>query len=749
MNANDQPKFENVQNEEGAVIDARSGGQGSASVHKMRATSKGMSESIIDKSETRTNDYRSANVTGNIRSRISANRDRKIIDGNHGGIRKLKLIAYDLLMLLLSGLVFMVISPSIVPMAPYEIALQFVLASICIILSRDVCRVYAQVWRYSRTNSYIRLMGADAIGGIIYILLSEVLPFKHPTFLRMVNIVLADLVGAIALRYAYTWVYEASMTNNYLRKIFRRNNWWTNAISNAVEFLTGISLRQKASELTIQDENKIRIAIVGAGRTGAMLAEDLLSNPNSVYRPVCFIDIDREKIGRRVSDIPVLPESEETRNKLVEMGVQEIVFALTNADSENKKRLYERYKATGCKMKVYDYPISQTAVNGKRQMREFDIEELLFRQPQKFVDERTRTYYKGKTVLISGGGGSIGSELCRQIAKMRPKKLIILDVYENGAYDIQQELRIGYGDRLDLAVEIISVCDREALDKVFGRYRPNVVLHAAAHKHVPLMEHNCCEAVRNNVFGTLNIVDISEKHGVEKFIMISTDKAVNPTNVMGATKRMCEMIVQSRIHSKTSFSCTRFGNVLGSNGSVIPLFKRQIMNGGPVTLTDKRIIRYFMTIPEASQLVLQSGAMAKNGELYVLDMGNPIKILELAENMIRLSGFEPYRDIDIVETGLRPGEKLYEELLIKTEELDRTSNDKIFVERDEPLSREEIEKKLAILREALVTEDDDVIRRAMKQVVSTYHSPKHVNDAAISSGRYAEEAEGCGSRAAV
>lgn len=748
MNAKDQPKFENVQSEAGTSIDACSGKVSDCAL-KRDIRSKIMSEGNVNTGDNNIRNCRSTHVTENIRNRISANRDRRMINGNHGGIRKLKLIAYDLLMLLLSGLVFMVISPSIVPMAPYEIALQFVLASICIILSRDVCRVYAQVWRYSRTNSYIRLMGADAIGGIIYILLSEVLPFRHPTFLRMVNIVLADLVGAIALRYAYTWVYEASMTNNYLRKIFRRNNWWTNAISNAVEFLTGISLRQKASELTIQDENKIRIAIVGAGRTGAMLAEDLLSNPNSVYRPVCFIDIDREKIGRRVSDIPVLPESEETRNKLVEMGVQEMVFALTNADSENKKRLYERYKATGCKMKVYDYPISQTAVNGKRQMREFDIEELLFRQPQKFVDECTRTYYKGKTVLISGGGGSIGSELCRQIAKMRPKKLIILDVYENGAYDIQQELRIGYGDRLDLAVEIISVCDREALDKVFGRYRPNVVLHAAAHKHVPLMEHNCCEAVRNNVFGTLNIVDISEKHGVEKFIMISTDKAVNPTNVMGATKRMCEMIVQSRIHSKTSFSCTRFGNVLGSNGSVIPLFKRQIMNGGPVTLTDKRIIRYFMTIPEASQLVLQSGAMAKNGELYVLDMGNPIKILELAENMIRLSGFEPYRDIDIVETGLRPGEKLYEELLIKTEELDRTSNDKIFVERDGPLSREEIEKKLAILRDALATEDDDVIRRAMKQVVSTYHSPKHVNDAAISSGRYAEEAEGYGSRAVV
>lgn len=240
----------------------------------------------------------------------------------------------------------------------------------------------------------------------------------------------------------------------------------------------------------------------------------------------------------------------------------------------------------------------------------------------------------------------------QEIAKMEPKQLIILDVYENCAYDIQQELKIAYGDKLNLQVEIVSICDRKQLEKVFEKHRPDVVLHAAAHKHVPLMEHNCCEAVKNNVFGTLNIVEVSEMYGVEKFTMISTDKAVNPTNVMGATKRMCEMIVQSRT-SKTNFSATRFGNVLGSNGSVIPLFKRQIANGGPVTVTDYRIIRYFMTIPEASQLVLTSGAMAKNGELYVLDMGKPVKILELAENMIRLSGYEPYKDINIIETGLR------------------------------------------------------------------------------------------------
>jgi len=487
---------------------------------------------------------------------------------------------------------------------------------------------------------------------------------------------------------------------------------------------------------------KINIAVVGAGRVGVMFAEELANNPRSAYRPCCFIDIDREKIGRSINGIPVLSEEEATQERLMSFPIQEIVFALPKMQADRKKELYDLYKHTGCKLKVYDYPLTQTVENGKRSMREFDIEELLFRQPMEFTDDRTHAYYRGKSVLISGGGGSIGSELCRQIAKMQPRQLIILDVYENGAYDIQQELRIAYGVTLDIRVEIVSVCDSAALDCVFERYHPDIVLHAAAHKHVPLMEHNCCEAVKNNVFGTLNIVSSSERFGVKKFTMISTDKAVNPTNVMGATKRMCEMIVLSRSGSSTNFSATRFGNVLGSNGSVIPLFKRQIAAGGPVTLTDRRIIRYFMTIPEASQLVLESGAMAKDGELYVLDMGRPVRILELAESMIRLSGFEPYRDINIVETGLRPGEKLYEELLIKTEELTKTDNRMIFIERDKPLSREEIDRKLEILRKAVETEDDEKVRRAMKRVVETYHAPEEVNCSAVE----ADEMQLAGSR---
>ncbi len=365
-----------------------------------------------------------------------------------------------------------------------------------------------------------------------------------------------------------------------------------------------------------------------------------------------------------------------------------------------KKILYDYYKNGGYKLKVYDYPTIYT-VGGKRHLREFDIEELLFRKPLVVSDERTNVYYKDKVVLITGGGGSIGSELCRQLAKMCPKEIIILDIYENGAYDVQQELKIAYGNRLDLQIEICSITNRKAIERVFEKYHPQIVINAAAHKHVPLMEHNCVEAIYNNVFGAQNLVELCEEYGAERFMMVSTDKAVNPTNVMGATKRMCEMIVQSAsTHGKVKYSSTRFGNVLGSAGSVIPLFKRQIANGGPVTVTDKRIIRYFMTIPEASQLVLQSGAIANNGELFVLDMGQPVKIMDLAENMIRLSGVQ---GIEIVETGLRPGEKLYEELLVKTEELDKTDNSMIFIERDTALSQEKIYQKIQVLKDACDT----------------------------------------------
>ena len=627
-----------------------------------------------------------------------------------------ELMCFDGLIYLMSAALVMIIYPGYTDkLPPLIIALHIVVGFLFMAGVRLLAKVYELVWRYAGPSDYIRMIGADAIACLAFLLFRVLMP-KSLTFLRAVSLFSLTLLGSITIRLFYQWVYLRRTSHSRLEKV----------LLTALRLTTGVSFADE-----IQNDNRIKIAIVGAGSVGAMLADELKQNPKAAYEPVCFVDIDEGKVGREIYGVPILPSDGELYDRLKRKAVQEVVFALPNVTTERRKELFSLYKGMGFKLKAYDYPILDTDESGKRHLHDFAIEDLLFRSANQFLNEETIAWFRGKSVLITGGGGSIGSELARQIARCKPSRLMILDVYENGAYDIQQELKIRYGDELNLRVEIVSVCDREKIDKIFSDHTPDIVLHAAAHKHVPLMERNVCEAVTNNVFGTLNVVEACEKYHVKRFIMISTDKAVNPTNVMGATKRMCEMIVQSRSGETTSFSATRFGNVLGSNGSVIPLFKRQISNGGPITITDKRIIRYFMTIPEASQLVMTSGAMAKNGELYVLDMGKPVKILDLAENMIRLSGLEPYKDIDIVETGLRPGEKLYEELLIKTEELDKTDNDMIFVERDAPLSQEEIAAKLAKLKQALKTQSNRVVKEVLMEVVPTYHSPEEVNEKAI------------------
>ena len=411
------------------------------------------------------------------------------------------------------------------------------------------------------------------------------------------------------------------------------------------------------------------------------------------------------------------------------MKIQEILVAIPSTSEARRQEILR--ELSGLHIKVTVLPGTLELIRQKpirAQLRDIQIEDLLGREPIRLNPAPVDSFLGGKTVLVTGGGGSIGSELCRQIVKHDPKRLVIVDIYENNAYDIQQELLYKYGGRLDLSVEIASIRDRERLQQLFARYRPDVIFHAAAHKHVPLMEQSPQEAVRNNVLGTLNLVRTADEYGVSKFIQISTDKAVNPTSVMGASKRLCEMILQSmKGRSATDFAAVRFGNVLGSNGSVVPLFKRQIAAGGPITITDKRIIRYFMTIPEAAQLVLQAGAMARQNELYVLDMGRPVKILDLAENLIRLSGFTPYQDIDIVETGLRPGEKLYEELLIASRDIEKTENDQIFIERQPAITSEELEEKLAVLYAALEKNDPSVIRDALHHVVPTFHEPEELN----------------------
>lgn len=622
------------------------------------------------------------------------------------------LIIYDLAVFIIASMILLVIYRGTEKLSVSGIVEQMILAGVCVFSARMIGNIYGQVWRYGGIQCYIRLLATDSIAFLAYFCLELLLPIPKVTFARMLSLISMNLLGALAMRMMYRYAYKCGNQENLRGKILAKLLYMVSGLESGCD----------------KEVQKIKVAIIGAGRVGVSLAEELLNNEESAYIPRCFIDVAKEKVGREIHDIPVYSEDEATFAKLGELEVQEIIFAIPSMEAEKKKKLYNYYKEAGYKLKVYDYP-TMYAAGGKRHLREFDIEELLFRKPIVVADERTNAYYKDKVVLITGGGGSIGSELCRQLAKMNPKKIIILDIYENGAYDVQQELKIAYGNKLDLQIEICSITHKKALKRVFDKYHPQIIINAAAHKHVPLMEHNCIEAIYNNVFGTKNLVDLCEEYHAERFMMVSTDKAVNPTNVMGATKRMCEMIVQSAsTHGTVKYSATRFGNVLGSAGSVIPLFKRQIANGGPVTVTDKRIIRYFMTIPEASQLVLQSGAIANNGELFVLDMGQPVKIMDLAENMIRLSGVQ---GISVIETGLRPGEKLFEELLVKTEDLDKTSNSMIFIEHDTALSAEEIDKKLEILKEACEHEDDLVAKEALRSVVPTFKRPEDVNKEVI------------------
>ncbi len=631
---------------------------------------------------------------------------------------KWTLILYDLVAFLVVNFGLYSIYWKYLQVGPRDIIINSMLAFGSLLICRLIGKIYKQIWRYGGIQCYIRLVVTDALGSAIFILLEYTLnrPFRFTRllFVMMVALMSVDLLLVLTMRMMYRFCFKCGNNASVFGKILRT----------LLKMFAGVEITKN------DDSSKIKIAIVGAGNAGVSLAEDLLNNAGSPYTPRMFIDINESKAGRQIHGVPVLADNELIFETIREYKIQEIVIAIPSVGPERRKELYDRFVKSGCKIKTYDYPSIQK-IGAKPQLREFDIDDLLFRKQIKVSDEKTNAYFKDKVVLITGGGGSIGSELCRQLSKMGPKQVIILDIYENGVYDVQQELKFQYKDVLDLRVEIASITNKPAMARVFDTYHPQIVINAAAHKHVPLMEHNCIEAVENNVFGTKVVLELCEEYGTERFMMVSTDKAVNPTNVMGATKRMCEMIAQGySTRGNVKCSCTRFGNVLGSAGSVIPLFKRQIANGGPITLTDKRIIRYFMTIPEASQLVLQSGAMANNGELFVLDMGQPVKIYDLAQSMINLAGVG---NIEIIETGLRPGEKLYEELLVKTEELDTTDNELIFIERENPITFEEVEKKLAVLENAIKSGDDDVVREALRSVVPTFKTPEEVNKTAAAS----------------
>ena len=467
-----------------------------------------------------------------------------------------------------------------------------------------------------------------------------------------------------------------------------------------------------------------RVLIAGAGTSGAVILKEMLTSQYAQGHVVCFVDDDKNKVGKILNGVPIAGKREDIPGLVEKYKVDEIYIAMPSAPAKDRKEIIEICRETGCRVKIL--PGIYQLLNGEvsvGKLREVEIEDLLGREPVRVNIDEILDYVHGKVVLVTGGGGSIGSELCRQIAGHQPKTLIVFDVYENNAYDLQQELKDKF-PKLHLVVLIGSVRNTHRIESVFEKYRPEIVYHAAAHKHVPLMEDSPNEAIKNNVFGTYKTAKAADKYGAKRFVLISTDKAVNPTNIMGASKRMCEMVIQMmNAKSKTDFVAVRFGNVLGSNGSVIPLFKKQIEQGGPVTVTHPDIIRYFMTIPEAVSLVLQAGAYAKGGEIFILDMGEPVKILDLAKNLIRLSGYKPGEDIAITFTGLRPGEKLYEELLMDEEGMQDTPNKLIHIGKPIAFDTKECSEQLDRLYE-VANLDSEAIRGEVKKIVPTYQ-PKN------------------------
>ena len=480
-----------------------------------------------------------------------------------------------------------------------------------------------------------------------------------------------------------------------------------------------------------QDNKANNLLIIGAGMGAREIIIAIKNNMRDKYNIVGIIDDDISKINHYILGVKVLGTRYDIPKIAKEKNVDLIFFAINKIDAISRRKILEICQETGVKTRVL--PTTEEVITkhgAMNSLRDVQIEDLLGREPVHLDNKNINSLIKNKTVLVTGGGGSIGSELCRQIVKYDPKRLVILDIYENNLYDIEMELRAEY-PKLNLEAIVASVRDKARLNNVFETYKPEIVFHAAAHKHVPLMEKSPLEAIKNNVFGTYNVVNCADEYGVEKFVLSSTDKAVNPTNIMGASKRVCEMIVQAKNKvSNTEYAAVRFGNVLGSNGSVIPLFKKQIERGGPVTVTHKDITRFFMTIPEAVQLILQAVTYAKGGEIFVLDMGEPVKIYDLAVSLIKLLGYEPNVDIPIEITGLRPGEKLYEEILMSEEGLTSTKHNKIFITEPMSITMEELEEKLEKLKELLKLEKDEnsEVKRYIKEIVPTFKEPEEVNN---------------------
>lgn len=589
----------------------------------------------------------------------------------------------------------------------YNLTKQTILTIMFTFMALWLFGAYTKMWRYFKAKDYLSCVLGTATGVLM------VLIFSFFGFF--------EIYGSMTAFYVFLLVELIISTVGIVtfRLVFRTT------------FLTLV----KVGESTARK----RTLLVGAGRAGKIILKEvnnasLSDEVAQQYDIIGIVDDNKALTGTKIQDVPVIGTTEKIESICYAEKIDTILMAIPSCNEEDRRRILGECSKTPCKIKVIpyvgnlifdEYDGSKKEGDSKSvisQLNDINVNDLLGRPPITFDKTVTRNLIRGKVCMVTGGGGSIGSELVRQIATFEPKEIIIVDIYENNAYDIQQELLMEYGDKLNLKTLIASVRDYEKIKTIFEQYNPQLVFHAAAHKHVPLMEDVPEEAVKNNVVGTYNMATLSDIMGVQKFIMISTDKAVNPTNVMGATKRCCEMIVQymAQSGSKTEFVTTRFGNVLGSNGSVIPLFKRQIETGKPVTVTHPDIIRYFMTIPEAVSLVLEAGAMAKGGEIFVLDMGAPVKIVTLAENLIRMYGKVPYKDVEIKFSGLRPGEKLYEELLMDEEGLKKTDNQKIFTGQQINIEKDKFIKQYNLLKEAALNNDSTKTVSLLEEIVPTF-----------------------------
>ena len=587
---------------------------------------------------------------------------------------------------------------------------------VCFFLFFVLFKVFKVVWRFARVKEYLRIVAASICGTLLFVGVDQFAHFISSQEFAVGNIFRGYPVYIVM---AFSTTLSVALMHLVYEVIY---SYWSPKIKMA---------------------DRKRTMIVGAGSTGSTVVEEL-SRKNSIYIPVCLVDDDPEKQGRTLDNVPIVGSTQEIPRLVTKYSISTIIFAIPSISAQARKSMLATCMSTGCQVKVLPY-ISELVGTSDMvsQIRDINIGDLLGRPQIAFTDKGVAAYIQGKVCMITGGGGSIGSELVRQIVKYGPAKVVIVDVYENSAYEIQQEILRTYGADYPIRIEIASITDRDKMDELFTEHQPKIVFHAAAHKHVPLMETNPEEACKNNIFGTLNVAQMADKHGVEKFVMISTDKAVNPTNVMGATKRCCEEIVQmmAQSGSKTEFAAVRFGNVLGSNGSVIPLFKEQIKNGGPVTVTHPDIIRYFMTIPEAVSLVLQAGTFGKGGEIFILNMGEPVKILTLAENLITMMGYTPYKDIEIKFTGLRPGEKLFEELLMKEEGLQKTPNEKIFIGKQVKIDKPWLTEQLEKMRAICATNDKEAVVEQLKVLVPTFNHDKSYLRAISGNGKVVASGE--------